>query len=524
LVSAPAALLGTVVALTVMVRSGPGVTPDSVVYLSSAQSLLHGDGFRGPDGGPYLAFPPLFPALIATATLGVADPAEAARALVAVSFGITILASGWIAGRVTHSRIVAVVAGIAVLVSTPLLDTSFHIWSEAPFAALAMSCLGAMSVGVVRPSARSSGAAIVLASLASLTRYIGVALTFTHLALIGLRTDATVTARLRSAGVGLIGLMPLLLWLGRNLLVSGTIAGERYPSADPLLSSIRDIAEVMLRWSTPVDLPIRLRAVLVLLVGAALMLPLVSAVRNGEPRTRECLRMAIPFALFCLLYILYLVAAASLTALDPIDDRLLAPLVPAIVVLAAVVIHVAWSRVTPGRHSLVRTITLLAIGVWLAASAVGAIRLVRDIDQRGIGGYASPRWRGSEVLRFVGDDLPPGLLYSNDPFAIYYWTGRTARLSPRRHPYRSPHATVDDLQRLRDETSLGRPVYLVWFDTVPRDFLLSVAELDIIVELQPVARLGDGTVYRVSPASDAAQRVLPDGAATESRVPFWSTR
>jgi hypothetical protein len=89
------------------------------------------------------------------------------------------------------------------------------------------------------------------------------------------------------------------------------------------------------------------------------------------------------------------------------------------------------------------------------------------------------------------------VLYSNDPFAITYHTDREARLSPRRHPYRSPHATVDDIADLHAVLASGEEAYLVWFDAVPRDFLLNPTELAMILELQPVARFDDGAVYRL---------------------------
>jgi hypothetical protein len=128
--------------------------------------------------------------------------------------------------------------------------------------------------------------------------------------------------------------------------------------------------------------------------------------------------------------------------------------------------------------------------------------LVRRIEERGIGGYEAARWRESPLLAELRRTAPIGEVYSNDPFAIWYWTGREAGLSPRRYPYRSPQSRVDDLAGLREVVAAGGPVYLIWFDGVPRDFLLSVDELRATLEIEPVLRAPDGAVYRITEARE----------------------
>jgi hypothetical protein len=217
---------------------------------------------------------------------------------------------------------------------------------------------------------------------------------------------------------------------------------------------------------------------------------------RGISHPRRLLWACVPFAGFCSLYLLYLILAASLTALDPIDSRLIAPLLPPAIVL---VVALGYDAATSsGRwRTAGRIVALALLCLWLAASARDSIQLIRRATSDGIDGYADSAWLRSETLAYLRAQPPPGEIYSNDPFAITYRTGREARLSPRRHPYRSPNATVDDIADLRDALASGDGVYLVWFDTVPRDFLLNPTELAMILELQPVDRFDDGTVYRL---------------------------
>ncbi|MGH2603678.1 MAG: ArnT family glycosyltransferase, partial [Dehalococcoidia bacterium] len=239
------AVLGAALVLVITARVGPGLTPDSVTYLAAARSLRDGEGYRAPDGEPYVAFPPLYPTMIAALSLGGIEPETAARLLDAVSFGVVILATGWAVGRITTSTVYAALGAGAVLVSTPVLDSALHIWSESLFTALTMIALGCL---VLRSEPRSAGAmagAWVASALAALTRYIGVVVPLTHAA-VELSDRATpVAIRLRRAGIALLALAPLLLWLGRNLAVSGTLVGERYPSATSFSENAQATAETI---------------------------------------------------------------------------------------------------------------------------------------------------------------------------------------------------------------------------------------------------------------------------------------
>jgi len=201
---------------------------------------------------------------------------------------------------------------------------------------------------------------------------------------------------------------------------------------------------------------------------------------------------------YCALYVGYLVAASSLTALDPIDERLISPLVPALVVLVFVGLGVLAVRARHKRRTWVVWLVFAAGALWVAMLAHDSSDLVRRLDGNGVGGYEAARWQESRLLILLRRQGPSGVLVSNDPYAIRYWTGREARLSPRRHPYRSPASRVDDLGDMRRSLTRGDELYLVWFDGVPRDFLLGLDELVSALRLEPLLQTADGAVYRIS--------------------------
>ena len=64
---------------------------DSVSYIAAARNLLDGNGFHTFNrGDPYVWWPPLYPLLLAVASLEVFDPLAVAGPVNAVLFGLTI--------------------------------------------------------------------------------------------------------------------------------------------------------------------------------------------------------------------------------------------------------------------------------------------------------------------------------------------------------------------------------------------------------------------------------------------------
>ena len=492
------ALGGVALVLLVSARSGPGVSPDSVTYLAAARGLLDGDGYRASDGEPYVAFPPLFPTLIALLSSGVFDLTNVARLLNAVSFGVTIAATGWCVWRLSGASLFALLAAGAVLASRPVLNAALWLWSESFFTAQAMLCLACALQWLRRRSFVVWVSAVALAAAATLTRYIGVTLVLTIAVLPLLERPLRLRAMLKHIGVALLGIVPLALWLIRNLAVDGTLAGERYPSSQSLKDSIRGVLDTLGGWTLPPAVPASLR-----IESMALLTPLVMALgawlvlSRAESAARARLHGYIPFAVFTLLYVLYLVAAETLTALDAIDVRLIAPLLPPAIVLIVVMLHEVAVHLSLRLGRWVLGAAAVAGVLWLALLGARSARLVQGLVADGVAGYEGQRWRTSELVGALSALNPDGVVYSNDPFIISYRTDRPARLSPRRHPYRSPHTPVDDLPQLEEALASGTEIYLVWFDDVPRDYLMSLAELEAALKLDPVVRARDGTVYRI---------------------------
>lgn len=224
---------------------GAGVSPDSVMYISGAESLKSGRGCIDYTGRPIDSFPPAYPAVLAVASLLFrAEAHEAARWVSAVSFSLIVLLIGLGAWFLTRSVGFVTIASVLTAVARPMGSTTQMARSEPPFIVLVLVCLLALTrllqvSGTDRMHERWLwlGVAAASAAIACLTRYAGTALVVSALAAIGFGARQY---RARTALVFCVfSMLPLLIWMGRNKAVTGHATGPRYASSVTLRENVR---------------------------------------------------------------------------------------------------------------------------------------------------------------------------------------------------------------------------------------------------------------------------------------------
>lgn len=481
-------LLGAGAALlTVATRWGVALSPDSAAYVGAARQWRAGLGLTLPatPGAPPLThYPPLYPLLLASG-----PPLLMAR----VSAILLLLASALLVaamGRRAGGGAGTVLAAAALMLFSPdLLWAHAHLWSEPLFIALTLAALARMQPlarygsGALRP-----GAALLL-GLAAATRYLGAAwiaaLVVWSLLEPGPRRERLCQATLRGA----IGMVPLLLWLGRGSLVAGDVAANRRLAFHPpTLSHLAGLLETSGGWLLPVGVayPFRILLGIALLLLCLTLLPRLVRSAGRDRWSRLLLLMLLAYGTTLLL---------SMTLADahtPLDRRLLLPPYVLTLLLALTV---------PRRRAVFRSAPVGAFaGLYLLLVVVGGIRQAGALAVSGAG-YSGPRWAASEIVAAVRA-LPPALpISSNGPDAIYLLTGRAATPLPERVDTISRTVDPDYAATLRAH---GRSVaaaggVIVYLDGVAwRRQMPDEAELQAAIPLQPLVERGDGTIFRVT--------------------------
>jgi len=329
--------LAGVMGVVLMTRWGIGTSPDSAHYVHWARQLL-GEP-RGSFDGSELAlthFAPLYPMLLALGGPFGIDPLDAARWLNAVLFGCNVMLVGLLATRAVRQWPwwSAAAASLAMAGSMPALTVHATALSEPVF--LAATLAGLYLLARYEESAHLSlliGAAFAM-GIAALTRYAGVACVLAGLIVVWFSGAHPWRRRITLACLfGTVSGGPLLLWLTRNLALSGA-ATDRELAFHPVgLAQAWQAVYTISSWlAVPAQTPGLVRLSAVLLIGFATFLVVVRSGLIGRPLPAAVRVVAV----FIGSYALFLAASMSLfDANTPLDDRILVPIFATGLIVAA---------------------------------------------------------------------------------------------------------------------------------------------------------------------------------------------
>jgi Ca2+/Na+ antiporter len=217
-----------------LTEEGVGVGNDTVVYMAGGENIFKGKGFNWFSGDgtprPITHYPFFFSVL-----LGLAYPLEIsilswAHFLQIFFFVISNIIIWLLTWRFTRSLYFATLTSIVFLVSEEMLSLHSWVMSDALFLLLVLLfLLVESSHGYSNEVRRIHLIGIsIIAALAALTRYIGVSLIALLLLRIAVYPNRNFKHRIKDGLVGFfLGAFPLLLWLGRNWRLTGSLTNRR---------------------------------------------------------------------------------------------------------------------------------------------------------------------------------------------------------------------------------------------------------------------------------------------------------
>jgi 4-amino-4-deoxy-L-arabinose transferase-like glycosyltransferase len=435
---------------------GLGLSDDSIAYIAGARSLLAGDGYREAwlaSNGPVTHFPPGFSSALAFVGLFGPDPLRGARYVNALLFGLNALLLGILAWRMTLSLTAGLVLAGIFIMSGEMLQVHAAAMSEPLFIFFWLLSLWAFDLYFELPPS-SVGRGIAgewwwlagcgaLTGLAYLTRYAGLALVAAYLAAICiLRTSWR--KRLTSIGIFLAGFLPWALgWAVRNRLVAENITNRAFAWHPITSENLRIGRFEVSQFLIPVEAwrreifkaPYWIEILVGLILGAVLVWTLLKAweylskprqvvmSERGERVAREVISFAVGLSI--LAYLASIVA--SMTMFDAATKFRLRILAPAYVGLFILLVYAGvWLRQKN------RPIVILLTLVFLGISLYKQSNTLAQLSRGGLG-YASFQWYDSQAMDYLRE-LPPDIrIYTNEPGAVYLYTGRGAVILPYRY-------------------------------------------------------------------------------------------
>ena len=501
-------------------RWGIATSSDSARYIRTARHIL-GREADGPT--PIFApaeqahFPPLYPNLLALASLGGNDPLDAARWVHALLMAANVVVAAELVRRFSGSIVAALF--VAALMAVSPTSVFIHTWalSEALYFLLTLLSLGLLTASITRPRRTLIVAAALLAGAGMLTRYAGVAIIPAGAIALLLVRERRWGARVVDATifVAIAGSLPAA-WSVRNAIMLGS-STNRVVAFHPIgLSHLADAARTFCGWfyiNDPTAYALPVLATLVvgvfLVAGALIAVRKLSAPNDAAAMSRTLLLFIVCFAVML---------AWSISFVDyhtPVDERILAPVWAAWVIVIGVVLATA--------NKLKRPIACATWGLAIALALVGTARsavTVRNQHNRG-GGFAHTQWRNSPTLAALRELPRERILYSNAPGVIYLLTNWPVVISlPTEYNASSRLPDPDYPQRLaqmREDLQSGRAV-LVYLDRygARRWRYPSSEELEKQLALHPLARRADGVILDYVPSATTPATAPATKSATSA--------
>ncbi len=502
LVVAILALVGAVLVLLSTAKYGAGLSPDSVGYLDAARSLASGKGF-----GSLVWWPPLYPMLLAFVSFATGlAPTAFAHFVNAVLFALVIYLSAQLLHPGSRRSVAYSLLGVcAVLFARPFSEVYAMAWSECLFIPLVLLYLifaqRYWGIGDVL----SLAVMTLSTALACLTRYVGIALVPAGVLTIILATGVHFRTRLtRACAFAAFSLAPLGLWAMRNHRLTGTFFGNRGPLQKTLADSVKASAQATLSWYVPAH-----GMAFIVLAGIAIALVAVISLRAVRERALSSLKAILSDhpsdLLFMMTYFVVLLVAAARDAVP--ESRTLSPIyVPATLVLMKLGLYLfgpTQSRTT----AFASRAPLVLLALWLCFPLTSTARDTSGRLRDGAGGCNTKEWRESETVAYAkqklctNDHIP---VYSNGPDILWALAGVSANWAPRKVYYGSTKP-ANELGDLSGRWPSEGEAYLVWFKNKDRPWLFPVEELAEIANVVEIARLSDGSIYKVSVRQTMAQ-------------------
>ncbi len=533
------AVLGAVLVLTRQVNYGVAIGTDSLAYLAAAEDIAAGDSPALPNS------PPFYSMVLALAALLGFDLMSAGAWINAAAFGATVFfCAAWLR-RKTQSAFAAIWASVALIAAPPLIHVTPWILPEPLFILLATSTLLALDAFIETRRRRLLALAAVLAALAFLTRYPGAALIGTGVVLLLLQRNTPLLQRAKESAVyAAVAGAPICAWLLRNVLHYGFLTGHSqhqplYSLSQNIEAAAAEFWKMLFAWS---DLSLvagrRIHAyaddaVVPAFIGAALLAVLVGVAAAArlqakppqEPGHSRGVESAMRMALFAGAYITTTIIGVTTSSWsEGFGLRHFAPAYPAIILVVALATNACF-RAAPRKRTVpaLKISTLAALGaaalsLWLLPQ----ISLYAEQYQLHLNsplGHDARTWGASPIIMDIRAKALDGraVVGTNSLDVAPHVTG-VARDGLALLPCRTPSSVSAWISRADEQ---GEEAYIVWFDgfTNATGCVIAPSVIRSVADMDAVARLPNGNVFRVSPAAgdplDAYRSAYAEAASGE---------
>ncbi len=460
-----------------------GLSPDSIVYLSTARNLFAHGNFHSFDGEWLTDFPsgyPIFLSLLMLLTR--IDLISSGLVVNGLLFGLLNVICLQQAKNSGLPYYLKWLYSVLILFSVALLQIYGMLWSETLFIfCIAVFLVIAQGYGGSHKLKFLIGMAVV-SGFICIVRYIGITVLFTGVFLILMDRDLAFRKRLKHLFLySSIGGSFLLINLIANRAHSTSVVGERVATESSILHHFSRFGETLNDWFPMIGLP----AFIYLILGIGFIAAALAGLWYLRKAGKDMYNWFHLGLLFTVIYSLCLLVLSTVTVFDQIDNRLLSPLyIPAL----GAIIKAAQGVVLRYEGNIVR---IIALSLIVIVGITGFQRLYKFI--------VSPELVKADKYRYDFEDfqLSPTIafirvhpllfsanknVYSNAGDLLYMFGSPNILGLPR----------LDSKEEMQDFILYAD--YLIWLDHkyIPGDYLNKLKKQSVLKSLYSFS---DGVIY-----------------------------
>lgn len=482
---------------------GIGISGDSADYIMWADNLIAHHSFTKPDGSSLIILPPLYPTSIAFFKLFGIGNFLAVRLINAITFWIIIFLVGMWLLKYLNSIVFSILGSFLILISYPLMSVFCWAWSESVFIVFITAFLFFLPKAINNPNYKNIIILGIITAGACLTRYIGMVLLPVGGLVLFLGIKEWRKKFVFTILWGCISAIPFGIWILRNLKLSGTTMGVRFPSSTTLFENIQTAGAFIGRcfFIQEKDL---IPGWVFFSVFSILILAMAAFYFYRFIKRKEINWITVSILSYIAFYFTLILYAATNTSLGSFEDRYLVPVYPAIVMLmATIAVNAVRLKKIPVRIFAIIVIVIFA-SLWLYTGFEYTAAVDERLAVNGFG-FASTNWKNSATVAWLKENKLDGPIYTNDVHGLYIMANINAQMVPAKPDfYKNTSAkTVKELEKgiadFKNTVDSGQKVYLVWFASHFRKYLYDPKELEQFCNLTLLHRLPDGYIIALRP-------------------------
>jgi hypothetical protein len=483
-----AAIAGFLIIFAFTRHSGIGISPDSVVYLSTARNAFQYGSYKDFDGNALVIFPLLYPGFLNFwMIITRLDPLVFVPLLNASLFAMLIYISGrMIEGFVNHSRWYLQIALFGLMLSPCMLEIYSMMWSETLFMLLFLFFILSLSRYLKNPGISRLLFLSLITGMACLTRYAGITLIATGVLMIFFSFHSSFKKKILNILLfGLISSSMLGANLIRNHLYSSTLTGNREKSLSSLSDNIGNFGAILCTWLPLPENSLWLSFVIAVIL---LIIFIVVFIRRRHSHMHYESYENISTCFFAV-YGLFMILSATMSRYETFSSRLVSPAFIPMVWGGSSMIILYRDTVSKEKKFWVTLFTLLIFGCFQIKQLQNDFENYDGIKDAGVPGYTEDPWNtDSEIVNFLRNHFngfqKGYTLYSNSDDAVYFYTGLPCTMLPH-----------EISEREKTKYYNNDKCYLIWFDDTVNIELFSQDQAVSHPRMRILYRFSNGVIY-----------------------------